>query len=81
MRPAGIALSVLCVVGLAVLALRRLTSARVQAVTTTMDLVVLAVLLVQIVLGLAVAVHYRWGAAWGATPSSRGRLRMASSRR
>jgi nitrate reductase gamma subunit len=63
---AGIALSVLCVVGLVVLALRRLTSARVQAVTTTMDLVVLAALLVQILLGLAVAGQYRWGAAWGA---------------
>jgi nitrate reductase gamma subunit len=63
---AGIAFSVLCVVGLLVLILRRLTSARVQAVTSTMDLVVLAVLLAQVVLGLAVAVQYRWGAAWGA---------------
>jgi nitrate reductase gamma subunit len=63
---AGIAFSVLCVVGLLVLILRRLTSARVQAVTSTMDLVVLAALVVQIVLGLAVAVHYRWGAVWGA---------------
>jgi nitrate reductase gamma subunit len=63
---AGIAFSVLCVAGLLVLILRRLTSARVQAVTTTMDLVVLAALLVQVLLGLAVAVQYRWGASWGA---------------
>ncbi|MCC6742492.1 MAG: respiratory nitrate reductase subunit gamma [Acidobacteria bacterium] len=64
---AGIAFSVLCVAGLLVLITRRLTSARVQAVTSTMDLIVLAVLLVQVVLGIAVAVHYRWGAAWGAS--------------
>lgn len=63
---AGIAFSVLCVAGLVVLILRRLTSARVQAVTSTMDLVVLAALVIQVVLGLAVALHYRWGAAWGA---------------
>jgi nitrate reductase gamma subunit len=63
---AGIALSVLCVAGLVVLVVRRLTSARVQAVTSTMDLVLLALLLVQIVLGLGVALSYRWGAVWGA---------------
>ena len=61
---AGIALTLLCIAGLVVLTLRRLTSAKVQAVTSTMDLVILAVLLTQIVLGLVVAFQYRWGASW-----------------
>lgn len=60
----GIACSILCLAGLAVLAVRRLTSARVQAVTSVMDLVVLALLAVQVGLGLGVALHHRWGASW-----------------
>ncbi|MBX9880173.1 MAG: respiratory nitrate reductase subunit gamma [Candidatus Obscuribacterales bacterium] len=61
---AGIALSMLALVGLAVLLVRRITSARIQAVTTTMDLVILLLLLGQVVLGMATAGLYRWGSAW-----------------
>ena len=39
---AGVAASLLCAAGLVVLIVRRLTSSRVQAVTSVMDLVVLA---------------------------------------
>ena len=60
----GIGLSVLAVAGLLVLIIRRITSARVQAVTTVMDMMVLFLLLVQVLLGLATASLYRWGAAW-----------------
>lgn len=60
----GIALSILCLTGLLVLIVRRLTSARVQAVTSTMDLLVLGLILVQVALGLAVAVNHKWGALW-----------------
>lgn len=60
----GIALSIGCLVGLVVLVARRIVSARVQAVSTTMDFVVLGLLLAQVALGLGVAVHYKWGAAW-----------------
>jgi len=60
----GVAASVLAIVGLVLLAVRRLTTGRVQAVTTVIDLALLGLLLVQIVLGLTVAMQYPWGASW-----------------
>jgi nitrate reductase gamma subunit len=60
----GAAAGSLCVAGLSVLIYRRLTSARIQAVTSTMDLVVLGLLLGQVILGMITAVQYRWGCVW-----------------
>lgn len=60
----GLGLSVLCVLGLIVLGVRRLTSSKLQAVTSTMDLVVILLLLLQVGLGAAVAVHCKWGSSW-----------------
>jgi nitrate reductase gamma subunit len=60
----GVACSLLAVVGLGLLIYRRITSARVQAVTVPMDLVVVALLLAQIGVGLLSATHFRYGAAW-----------------
>lgn len=60
----GVAASLLAIAGLAALIYRRITSARVQAVTTTMDLVVVALLMGQIVVGLLSAVYYRHGSVW-----------------
>ncbi len=62
----GLGLGILSVAGLVVLAVRRLTSAKLQIVTSTMDLVVLVLLLVQISLGVGIAVFYRWGSLWSA---------------
>ncbi|MBK9144042.1 MAG: respiratory nitrate reductase subunit gamma [Candidatus Melainabacteria bacterium] len=60
----GYGLSILCILGLVVLTIRRLTSPRIQAVTTVMDLLVLFLLLVQVGCGLMIAIQYRWGALW-----------------
>ncbi|MBZ0188422.1 MAG: respiratory nitrate reductase subunit gamma [Candidatus Obscuribacterales bacterium] len=60
----GYGLSILCILGLLVLGIRRLTSPRIQAVTTVMDLVVLILLFVQVAAGLFIAVQYKWGALW-----------------
>lgn len=60
----GVAGALLAIVGLSVLLARRLTSGKVQAVTTGADLVVAALLLAQVVAGLLSALHYRYGAAW-----------------
>lgn len=60
----GAAAAVLAIVGLVLLIVRRITSPRVQAVTTTMDLVVVGLLLAQVGLGLASAVQLRHGALW-----------------
>ena len=60
----GMAAAVLAVFGLTALIVRRITHAKVQAVTSTLDLVILGVLMVQLLAGLATAAHYRWGASW-----------------
>lgn len=50
--------------GILLLVYRRLTSRRVQMVTSKMDVVVFLVLLTQIISGLLVAYHNRWGSSW-----------------
>ena len=51
-------------IGLVLLINRRLTSRRVQMVTSKMDVVVYIILLVQVISGLLVAYHNRWGSSW-----------------
>lgn len=66
--------------GLLVLTARRMTVARVRAVTGAMDGLVLALLLAQVALGIAVAIGYRWGAVWATgnlTPYVQGLLTLS----
>lgn len=60
----GFGLALLCLLGLGILGVRRVTSSKLQAVTTTMDLVVILLLLLQVGLGAAIAVHCKWGSSW-----------------
>jgi nitrate reductase gamma subunit len=60
----GVASSLLAIVGLLALIYRRITSARIQAVTTPADLVLVSLLLAQVIVGLLSAVYFRHGAAW-----------------
>ena len=60
----GVACSILALAGLGTLIYRRLTSARIQAVTTTADLLVVALLFAQVLIGVLSAVNFRYGAAW-----------------
>lgn len=60
----GLAAALLAAFGLVVLIVRRLRSALLQQVTSTLDLIVLALLLAQVVLGIVVASQLRWGAMW-----------------
>jgi nitrate reductase gamma subunit len=57
-------------VGLAGLLLRRVSRARLRVVTSAMDVVIELVLLAQIVLGLWIALGYRWGYSWFASDLS-----------
>lgn len=50
--------------GVVLLISRRLTTKRVQMVTSRMDVVVYLVLITQIVSGLMVAYYSRWGSSW-----------------
>jgi nitrate reductase gamma subunit len=61
----GLALAIWAFVGLSVLIYRRFVTARVRAVTSPMDLVVLVVILAQVITGGWIAVGYRWGSFWG----------------
>lgn len=57
-------------VGLVGLTVRRLTNERVKRVTTPMDLTLEGLLLAQILLGLWIALGYRWGSSWFAADLS-----------
>lgn len=54
----------LTVVGLLALVARRITNERVMAVTSKWDVLLLVLLLIQVILGVYVAIFYRWGSAW-----------------
>lgn len=60
----GIALGIWATAGLVILIWRRVTVGRVRVVSTPMDYVVLALLLVSLVTGVIIATVYRWGSYW-----------------
>lgn len=60
----GIALGILALFGILVLILRRALVPKVRVVTTVWDWILLAVLLVQVISGVWVAVFHRWGGLW-----------------
>ena len=60
----GAGAAILCLIGLVVLFVRRVASAYVRSASTIPDVIVLAVLIAQVGLGLAVAMMHRWGAVW-----------------
>jgi nitrate reductase gamma subunit len=61
----GFALAGWALGGLIILIYRRITSRRVQVVTTKMDIVVLVLVLAQIITGMWIALGYRFGSFWG----------------
>jgi nitrate reductase gamma subunit len=62
--------AVAVLVGLVALILRRLLDPRIRVVTTRMDYVVEFVLLAQVLLGVWIALGYRWGSSWFAADLS-----------
>jgi nitrate reductase gamma subunit len=61
----GFALAGWALGGLIILIYRRITSRRVQVVTTKMDIVILVLVLAQIITGMWIALGYRFGSFWG----------------
>ncbi|RMD92756.1 MAG: respiratory nitrate reductase subunit gamma [Calditrichaeota bacterium] len=51
-------------VGLLNLIYRRLTNHKIRQVTTVMDIFILLLFLVEVSLGMHIALAYRWGSAW-----------------
>ena len=60
----GIGLALWALFGMAVLFWRRVSVARIRAVSTPMDYVVIALLLAALVTGLITSTYYRWGSYW-----------------
>ncbi len=61
---AGGSLGLLTLLGIAVLIIRRFESAKTRPVTTIMDWILFADLLLQVVAGLYIMLFYRWGSLW-----------------
>jgi len=66
----GLAMAVITLVGLANIVLRRLNNSRARKVTTTSDWIVYALLALQVVTGIGVAVFHGWGSSWFATSAA-----------
>ncbi len=64
LESSALAAGLLAAFGLCALIVRRVSSTRLQANTSVMDMVVYAMLLIQIGTGLWVALTLRWGSAW-----------------
>ncbi len=60
----GGGLGVLTLLGITVLIIRRIVSAKGRTVTTIMDWILLVDLLLQIAAGLYIALFHRWGSLW-----------------
>lgn len=60
----ALAFGLLALWGLILLVIRRAAAARIRAVTSAMDVVLLLVLLAQVAAGVGIAVFYRWGSSW-----------------
>lgn len=58
------AFGVIVLYGLVVLFIRRLTNPRLKPVTSKMDIFIEILLIVQVVLGLLIALNARWGSSW-----------------
>jgi nitrate reductase gamma subunit len=63
----GLAMAVLTLVGLVNIVLRRFTDRKSRTVTSASDWIVYALIGVQVITGIAVALHYGWGSSWFAT--------------
>lgn len=60
----GLALGFLALIGLLTLIYRRLSNNRVRAVTSSWDVLVLIILIVQVLTGLGNAIFFKWGSNW-----------------
>jgi len=66
----GVVAAFMALVGLSLLFYRRFASAKINAVTSTADLILLILIIAQILVGIAVATGYRWGASWSTSTTT-----------
>jgi len=63
----GLGFALMTLIGLSALVFRRATNPRIRAVTSKMDVAIELLLLAQVVLGIWIAVGFRWGSSWFAS--------------
>ena len=63
----GVVFGVLAIIGLVLLFVRRHTNDRIKVVTNKMDTVIEALLIVQFVIGVLIAIGSKWGLSWYAS--------------
>ncbi len=63
----GLACAVLTLVGLIAMIVRRFTNSKLRVVATPADVILYALLVFQVVTGIAIAVIHPWGSSWFAT--------------
>lgn len=63
----GLVFGLMALVGIVSLLWRRVSTARIWAVTSWIDMLVLILLLLQVGLGVYTALFYRWGSSWYAS--------------
>ena len=56
--------ALIVLVGILTLFIRRITNPRLQVVTNRMDLIVEILLILEVIIGIVVALNFRWGSAW-----------------
>jgi len=66
----ALAFGILTLIGLVGIVVRRLGNSKVRVVTTPTDWILFAMLLVQTVSGVGIALFYPWGSSWFATNMS-----------
>ena len=66
----ALAFGILTLIGLAGVVVRRFTNSKVRMVTTPTDWILFAMLLVQTISGVSLAIFYPWGSSWFATNMS-----------
>jgi nitrate reductase gamma subunit len=66
----ALAFGILVLIGLGALIYRRAADARIRVVTSLMDWVLLALVLVQVTAGVMVALTFPWGTSWFAATAS-----------
>ena len=63
----GLALGLLTLIGLVGIVIRRVTSPKVRVVTSPSDWVLFAMLMMQVISGVAIALFHPWGSSWFAS--------------
>lgn len=64
---AAFAFALLCLFGLFTLLVRRVSNVALLNLTSNMDWIIYALLILQIIVGIVVAIFYRWGSLWFAS--------------